>query len=335
MNTQIVLKHDINLTHLDADKHTRYRLGKFHDWLEQTGDKWYQPDLVSYRAHLLDNYAPTTARAHLSTIRARYDALIRDNATRDALYQLAEQTAGNPADRKAFVDEVIERMKNAANPKHTTVKVKVRQDRPDSDQLRLTNEQASALMAAPGVDTIKGLRDTAVIALMLCTGVREAELSSLDIDDLRQRLGGELALHVREGKGCKERLIPYGELSWVLAIIARWLQKASIADGPVFRGLYKSGNILRPGQLSVRAIEYILASYPVMVEGELTVAKPHDCRRTYARLLYEAGVDILAIKQNLGHADMRTTLGYIGELDADRRCAPAIYSFDLGKLNGN
>jgi len=110
------------------------------------------------------------------------------------------------------------------------------------------------------------------------------------------------------------------------------MEKAGIKNGPVFRGLYKSGNKLRPGRLSVRAIEYILASYPIMVDGVLTAVKPHDCRRTYARLLYEAGVDVVAIQQNLGHADMRTTLGYIGELDVDRRRAPAIYSFDISQL---
>lgn len=334
MDTQLVLTHNVKLIPNDADKHTRYRLGKFQEWLGTTGDKWYQPDLVAYRSHLLDNYAPSTARAHLSTIRARYDALARDNVLRDTLYRMADEIAGNGSDRKAFVDEVIERMKNAADPKHTSVKVKVRQDRPDSDQLRLSSEQASALLAAPGVDTNQDLRDTAVIALMLCTGVREAELSAVDINDLRQRLGGELALHVRDGKGCRERLIPYGELSWVLAIIDSWLDKAGIETGPVFRGLYKGGNKLRPGPLSVRAIEYILVSYPIMVDGELTAVKPHDCRRTYARLLYEAGVDLVAIQQNLGHSDIKTTLGYIGELDADRRRAPGIYSFDLSRLNG-
>jgi hypothetical protein len=49
-------------------------------------------------------------------------------------------------------------------------------------------------------------------------------------------------------------------------------------------------------------------------------------------LVYEAGVDLPAIQQNLGHADVETTLRYIGPLDADRRRAPAVYTFDLGKL---
>ena len=137
---------------------------------------------------------------------------------------------------------------------------------------------------------------------------------------------------MREGKGCKERLIPYGELSWVLAIVDRWLVAANIENGPVFRGMYKGSRRLRRGRLSVRAIQYILTSYPVMVDGELTNIRPHDCRRTYARRLYEAGMDLVAIQQNLGHADVKTTLGYIGTLDAGRRRAPAIYSFDLARL---
>jgi len=86
MNTQIISKHDINLAPIDADKHARYRLGKFQNWLDATGDKWYQPDLVAYRSYLLEKYAASTARAHLSTIRARYDGLTRDNTIHDALF---------------------------------------------------------------------------------------------------------------------------------------------------------------------------------------------------------------------------------------------------------
>ena len=141
-------------------------------------------------------------------------------------------------------------------------------------------------------------------------------------------------MHVREGKGCKERLVPYGELEWVLAIVDKWLELAEINDGPVFRGFYRGHRVLRPGRLSVRAIEYIVGSYPVMAAGEVVTVKPHDLRRTYARRLYDAGFDLVAIQQNLGHADVKTTLGYIGTLDAEQRKPPAVFSFDLRKLNG-
>jgi integrase len=333
MDTQVALPDTINLIPVDADKDVRHRLGKFSRWLAAQGRGWHEPELAVYRDHLSSTYAPSTVRAHLSTIRGRYREILRNNATRDVLYRLASQVAERPADRKALVDELLARIENGIDPKRSSVKTTTHQDRPDSQHLRLTSEQASALMAAPGLETLKGLRNTAAISTMLCTGVREAELSALRVHDLRQRLGGELALHVRQGKGRKERLIPYGELSWVLAIVDHWLAVAGVEEGPVFRGLHKGGHRLRSGRLSVRAIQYTLASYPVMVDGDLVTARPHDLRRTYARLLYEAGVDLVAIQQNLGHADVKTTLTYIGTLDAGRRRAPAIYSFDLARLS--
>jgi site-specific recombinase XerD len=323
----------------DADKHARSRLGRFVAWLQEHGTPWHDPDLAAYRdAMLADGYAASTVSAHLSTVRAQYQRLLRDNDVRDGLEIAARDgleaqgDAYGPADVEALVKRKLARLENATDAANSPVKTRTRQDVADSEHLRLTSAQASALLAAPGVGTLQGLRDTAVIAVMLCTGIREAELCALDVADLRQRLGGELALHVREGKGCKERLIPYGDLDWVLAVVDAWLRAAGIESGPVFRGLYKSGRTLRPGRLSVRAVQYILARYPVTVGGELVTARPHDLRRTYARRLYEAGMDLVAIQQNLGHADVKTTLGYIGTLDAEQRRAPAVYTFDLNGL---
>ncbi len=162
---------------------------------------------------------------------------------------------------------------------------------------------------------------------MLCTGIREAELVGLEVGDLRQRLAGELALHVRHGKGRKERLVPYGQLAWVLVLVDQWLEAGGITDGPVWRGLYKSSERLRPGCLSVRGVQYLLSEYPIVIDGELRQVRPHDLRRTYARRLYEAGVDLAAIQSNLGHRSRDTTLAYIGELDAAARKPPRIYSF--------
>jgi integrase len=150
--------------------------------------------------------------------------------------------------------------------------------------------------------------------------------------NLRQYLGGELMLHVCSGKGCKERLVPYGELDWVLVSVEAWLEAVGIGEGPVFRGFYRGNKTLRPGPLSVRAIQYLLERYPIAVNGDLVTVRPHDLRRTYARRLYEAGMAPVEIQQNLGHADLKTTLGYIGTLDAEQRRPPAVYSFDLSRL---
>lgn len=314
------------------NKDIESRLGMYIAWLDYTKRSWYQPDLAAYKDKLeIEGYAPTSISAHLSTIRGAYRRLIASNAVRDALYRLTPPDA-SPADKKAFVDEILIRMRNAIDPILTPVSITQYQDRADSDHLRLTGEQASALLTAPGVDTLMGLRDTALVAVLLCTGVREGELVSLDVPDLRASFGGHTALRIRRGKGNKARLIPYGDMEWCLVIVERWLKNVGIESGAVFRGFFRGGNVIRRNRLTVRAVQYILASYPVTVDGREAHVRPHDCRRTYARRLYETGMDLVAIQQNLGHADTKTTLRYIGTLDADQRRAPALYGFDLSKL---
>lgn len=339
MGTALTTTIDVRtlLIPVDADKDTRYRIGKFADWLTSTNRQWTDPDLPAYRDYLLMSHCSSTVAAHLSTIRATYQRITRDNTIRQTLFDQAGETLqamgqkDNPANRKAFVDERITRIENAIDPKTSTVKVTTSQDKADGEHVRLTKEEANALLAAPGVVPLNALRDTSVIAMLLCTGIREAELCALEVKDLRQRLGGELALHIREGKGAKERLVPYGDLSWVLAIVDKYLTAAGITEGPVFRSFFRGGERLR-GPLSVRAVEDILRKYPIAIDGALRTVKPHDCRRTHAQRLYEAGLDLVAIQHNLGHADLKTTLGYIGVLDADKRKAPGIYTFDLKKL---
>lgn len=59
--------------------------------------------------------------------------------------------------------------------------------------------------------------------------------------------------------------------------------------------------------------------------GRLTTIKPLDLRRTYARRLFEEGTPPVIIQQNLGHSDLKTTLGYMGDIDIDQRRPPVIY----------
>ncbi len=143
---------------------------------------------------------------------------------------------------------------------------------------------------------------------------------------LGQTLGGERAVHVRRGKGAKERLVPYGDLSWCLQYVDAWMSHAGVGSSAVFRGFYKGAKSVRRTALTVRAVQDVLDRYPLIVNGEVVTARPHDLRRTYARRLYEASVPLVAIQQNLGHADTKTTLGYIGTLDADLRWPPALFT---------
>ncbi|RMD62214.1 hypothetical protein D6833_07185 [Candidatus Parcubacteria bacterium] len=321
------------LEHAGRDKSQRSRVRLFIAWMQRKGYRWNAPHLGEYRDELLENHAPATVAAYVATVRAAYNALINDNRLRQALYN-SLPSGYDPADRRAFVEEALDRLRAEIRPEMSSVQAVTVQDEEDSSHVRLTAAQANALLAAPGVDTLRGLRDTAIIAMFLCTGVRQGELVSTQVDDLRQYMDGELALRVRAGKGAKKRLIPYGELSWVLAIVDKWMARAGIHNGPVFRGIHRSGHVLKK-PLTTRSVERIVARYPVMINGELRHVTPHDLRRTYARRLYEAGMELMAIQNNLGHANLATTQLYIGALDAERRRAPAVYHFDLTSLEEN
>jgi len=324
-NSQVLVPSDLSR----ASKDHRSRLQKFSAWLDDRNIHWYNPDLSAYCDDLKAmGKAATTIAAALSTIRARYAAIIRD---RDRFFELLPEDM-TFLEKQALVNEAITRIQNAIHPDSASISVTKHQDKADDDHLRLTREEANALLRQPNINSLVGLRDTAVIALMLCTGIREMEVAQVEVTDLRQKLGGELALCIQHGKGNKARLIPYGDLNWCLVIVDRWLRFAGIDHGPVFRGFYKGGKSIRSSALTERAVQNILAAYPIAIAGQQREVKPHDLRRTYARRLYEAGVDLVAIQQNLGHADLKTTLGYIGALDADKRRAKAVYDYDLTVL---
>ena len=67
-------------------------------------------------------------------------------------------------------------------------------------------------------------------------------------------------------------------------------------------------------------------AYPISINGALSLVKPHDLRRTYARNAYDFGMDLERIRQNLGHTSLQTTQTYIGELDGRDRHPPNMFS---------
>jgi len=316
-----------------TNKDAQHRISKFIDYMNEQRGNWHMPDLAAYRDYLLSvrGLAPASAAAHLSTIRGRYKLLLDSNSMRQYLYRLAPEAA-SAADRKAFVDETLSQLENAIKPNNAPLKVIQQQDALDAQHIRLTIEQALDLLDAPARDARntrrEALRDAALLALMLCTGLREMEACALNVDDLRQKVDRQLGVSVRAGKGAKARFVPYGGLSWCLDYVDAWLAHAGITSGAVFRALRKAKagkeKPVRAERLSVRAVQDILKRYPVYGDGETIHVAPHDLRRSYARLLHDAGVPVVAIQQNLGHANLETTLGYIGDLTIHQRKPPTI-----------
>jgi integrase/recombinase XerD len=330
----------------DPNKDQQSRIQRFMDWLDMMNLSWHSiPSLQPYCYYLQREgkirgdgsagLAPATINAHLSTIRSRYRALVNDMGIRSQLMEATRQAASQSdqvqtfADIKGVVDEIYLRLERGIIQSAVKANETISQDTPDSEFPRLTAEQAQEMLSLPGGRTLQGKRDTALLGLMLTTGIRAEEASSLVVADLRQTFGGELSLHIRHGKGDKERLIPYGEMDWILAVVESWLSAAGITFGPVFRGFYKGYKKVRKGALSTRAIQDIVSSYTIVSDGQLITLTPHGLRRTYARILYLAGMDPGKIQQNMGHENIQTTFDYIGTLDASDRRPPNAVFFDV------
>jgi len=175
----------------------------------------------------------------------------------------------------------------------------------------LSPEQAHLLLRQPGQETLTGTRDTALLAVMLGTGLREQEVVALEVHHLHAWCVEEMrpALYVPDGPGCIERCVPY-LADAVRAIVEQWRHAAEIEHGPVFRAFYV-GEKIRPTPLSRRALEQVLASYPIEVDGEMIVVRPLDLRRTYARLLYDIGYDFFTIQRYLGVKQANTVASYL------------------------
>lgn len=174
----------------------------------------------------------------------------------------------------------------------------------------LTEDEASALVAAPDARTWIGDRDRALLLLAVQTGLRNSELTSLQRQDVVFGTGA----HVRcLGKGRKMRCTPLR--SDVVAALKEWLSRQPGEPGdPIFPSS-------RGGRLSADALQRLVSRHvatacltcPSLKDKSVT---PHTLRHAAAMSLLQHGVDLSVIALWLGHESLETTQIY---LHADMR----------------
>ena len=182
----------------------------------------------------------------------------------------------------------------------------------------LAQKELRALFAACAADeSPAGVRDTAMLAVLLGCGLRREEAVQIEAGDLNLQTG---ELRVR-GKGSKDRQVfaPPG----TLAALRRWVALRVDAAGPLFVPIDLAGK-LGTRRLTSQAIYYALRRRAH--EARVVSFSPHDLRRTFCTSLLEADVDIGTVAGMMGHASVDTTRRYDRrDLTARRRAARLLH----------
>ena len=158
------------------------------------------------------------------------------------------------------------------------------------------------LMNQPDIDTVKGLRDRAIMELFYSTGMRLSELINLDIGSINTK--DHLIKVV--GKGNKDRLIPFGKRAKFC--IENYLKKRALALKSSFEGTPLFVNS-KNQRVPKRTIQRRVSNYIKLVaEGKRL--GPHILRHSFATHLMNKGADIRAVGDLLGHSNLSSTQIY-------------------------
>ena len=170
----------------------------------------------------------------------------------------------------------------------------------------LSLKQAQALLNAPDITMTKGLRDRAIIAVLLGCGLRRSEVAALTFTHVQQRDGRWCIVDLL-GKHGRIRTIPMP--TWVKVAIDAWAAAAGVTDGAVFRPVNR-GDQVQGTALSEKVVWQLLHGYAAAA-GVPGIA-PHDLRRSCAKMCRAAGGELEQIQLLLGHASVQTTERYLG-----------------------
>ncbi len=157
-------------------------------------------------------------------------------------------------------------------------------------QRLLENETVSAEVA---------WRDRLIMELLYGAGLRVSELCDLKYGAIELKSGSARIV----GKGQKERLCPFGEVS--MAVLKHWRENHANDLSPSAFVLARPSG----GPLGPREVQHILKRYLALAELPSDIT-PHKLRHSYATHLLNAGADLRLVQELLGHASLSTTQVY-------------------------
>ncbi len=261
-------------------------LATYARWLALEGLAWdvvTADDLDRYREWLGASYARTTVNRRLTVVRTLYGEAVRRRLIAD-----------NPGDRLRGV-----------------------RGRDDREGGALTRSEAKELLSQTERDVKRpakrliALRDLAILAILVRTGLRRFEVVALRVGDLGTTQGHNV-FTIRAGKGNVTRTVKLPPD--VRRTIDAWLSAAAVAglelqgDDPLFLEVHKGGRLGSRRPISDRAIHSIVTRR--LRAAGLQALGPHALRASFVTLALEGGAPLHIVQRAVGHADPRTTERY-------------------------
>lgn len=244
----------------------------FREWLGDSFSRWRDLTSDHFRAYLFQLQKEGLAR---STVRLRFAAY------------------------RSFFKFLVHRR---GYPKSPVAEVEL----PKADKalpVVLTLSQIEELLELPMKSELQGQapawmreRDAAILELFYSTGLRLAELASLNVNNI-----DSINESVRViGKGSKERLVPIG--SHAMKAMQKYRSIAGVHEGPLFVSKLRK-------RLSTRSLNSVLKKYLAQSSIPFNVT-PHKLRHSFATHLLDHGADLRSVQALLGHASLSTTQIY-------------------------
>lgn len=249
-------------------------------------------DILAYREHLKAQYKPTTVQSYLASVKL--------------FFQWTNQQRIYP--------NIAERVKGA---------------KLDTEHKKdyLTSKQAARLLTTVNRSNLKGLRDYAILSLMVTTGLRTISIIRANIEDIRT-IGNDTALFY-QGKGHEEKATLVKLAEPVETAISDYLRARGEKDrrAPLFGSIaHKNAG----GRMTTRSISRIVKEHLIEAGLESDRLTAHSLRHTAATLALLSNARPEEVQQMLDHQNINTTLIYSHTLDrakndSEKKVAKAIF----------
>lgn len=186
----------------------------------------------------------------------------------------------------------------------------------------LTNKEIILLIEATAEDTSPhGVRDAALLSVLLGMGIRRDEVGSIDVDSVNQPSGrsrdktGRLQITFK-GKGDKVATLPVP--NWAQPYLKKWMDcRDSEFPGPLFVPISVHEEIKRESGLTGEGVAWILEKR-LALAGVNPAIRAHDLRRTFGVRKLEAGMDLMSIKELMRHSSVTTTQRYLQHFNKEK-----------------